>query len=48
MSFKVVVALLLARPACRALALTWHRPIRITAALILMLMAFSTVAARGG
>jgi threonine/homoserine/homoserine lactone efflux protein len=48
MSFMVVVALLLARPACRALALTWHRPIRITAALILMLMAFSTVAARGG
>jgi threonine/homoserine/homoserine lactone efflux protein len=42
MSFMVVVAVLLARPACRALALAWHRPIRITAALILMLMAFST------
>jgi hypothetical protein len=39
-----VVAVSLARPACRALALTWHRPIRITAALILILMALSTAA----
>jgi threonine/homoserine/homoserine lactone efflux protein len=46
MGFMLGVAVLLARPTCRALALTWHRPIRITAALILMLMAFST--AMGG
>jgi threonine/homoserine/homoserine lactone efflux protein len=46
MSFMLVVGVVLARPTCRALALTWHRPIRITAALILMLMAFST--AMGG
>ncbi|WP_052214768.1 LysE family translocator [Belnapia sp. F-4-1] len=38
------LATLLARPACRRLAIAWHRPIRLTAAATLVAMAASVLA----
>jgi hypothetical protein len=42
LGFALLVAVLLARPRFRAAALAWHRPIRLTAALSLALMALTT------
>ena len=41
LAFFLAVAGLFARPAFRGAALAWHRPIRLTAAIALVLMAVS-------
>ncbi len=43
--FMLVVAALLARPACRRAALEWQQPIRLAAAVALASMALSSAAA---
>jgi len=45
LGFNLVVAMLLAIPAFRTAALAWHRPVRLTAAAALVLMAVSTIRA---
>jgi threonine/homoserine/homoserine lactone efflux protein len=43
LGFFVCFAILMARPTFRNAALAWHRPIRLTAAAVLVLMAFSAI-----
>lgn len=45
LAFMLGVAALLARPACRRVALEWQRPVRLAAAVALASMALSSAAA---
>lgn len=44
LGFFLCVAVLLARPGCRAMVLAWHRPVRLAAASVLALLAAVTAA----